>query len=177
MAASFEFEGFDNFEKSLSELDLITQKKVMRKAVRIGMEPVLQQVKAQISSRWGEKSGVLKDSVALRTSAPNKKSWADMIASVGVFRRPSLEELARAYYKNGYIGAPTLAYWFEYGVQAHSLGKKARAKRGKGQDAGAMHDGIAAKPVLRPVMDANVDLVNIRLANVLGNEIDKAMRK
>lgn len=176
-SASVDFDGFDEFEKMLNELENVAQKKVLRKAARIGAQPVLAEVKRGIETRWGDRSGALRDSVRMRVNFPKSATWADVIASVGVFRIRSLEPLAEAYYPGVYIGAATLAYWWEHGISAHALGKRAKRERGKHQDIGGMHPGQAARPVLRPAMDANVDIVTARTAAVLGDELDKALRK
>ena len=187
-SATVTIEGLSDLEDMLNELDVITQRKVLRKAARNAMQPVLQQTKQQVSSRWGELSGALEASVLIKTSAPKNKGWADLVASVGIFDVASWKEVANLYYPGGYIGAPTAAYWFEYGVQPHSLTKKARAEQGPSesnrtgrnsrlQDSGRMHPGITAKPVLRPVMDANIDIVNARVSNILGAELDRVLKK
>lgn len=108
---TFDMSGLDELEKALKELDNVTQKKVLRRAVREGAKPVLDEALSGVRNKWGERSGALHDSVKLKTSAPKNKKWADMIASVGVFRIRALEPLADAWYPGGYIGAPTLAYF------------------------------------------------------------------
>lgn len=177
---TFDMSGLDELEKALKELDNVTQKKVLRRAVREGAKPVLDEALSGVRNKWGERSGALHDSVKLKTSAPKNKKWADMIASVGVFRIRALEPLADAWYPGGYIGAPTLAYFFEKGVQPHSLGKKSRAgsesRRGK-DTGGGQHPGLPARPVLRQSMDNNVEIVMARTGNVLGREIDKVLKK
>lgn len=176
-SVDFDMSGLDELEKALEDLELVESKRVLRKAAREGANPVLDDVKNGMKSRWGDRSGALQDSVKLSVSAPKNKKWADIIASVGVFRIRSLEELASAWYKKGYIGAPNIAYWFEMGVQPHSLGKRARADRGKGQEEGSMHPGIPARPVIRHAMDNNVEVVVNRVRNVLAAEIDRVIRK
>lgn len=168
---TFDVAGLDELERALDELELVASKKVIRKAVRKGVDPVLTEIKQSASSRWGEMSGALNDSIKVRVSAPKRQTWADIIASVGVFRLKPIEQLAAAWYPDGYIGAPTLAHWFEYGVQPHSLGGRSRA--GTSRSTGALHPGIPAKPVIRPAMDNNVDIVISRTASVLGDEIDR----
>lgn len=175
--ATVTFDGFGDLESALKELDNVTQKQIIRKAARIGMKPVFDEVKLGIASRWGDRSGALQDSVKMRVNFPRNATWADVVASVGVFRIRSLEPLAEAYYPGGYIGAATLAYWWEHGIQPHALGKKAKRARGKGQESGGMHPGQAARPVLRPTMDANVEIVTARTGNVLAYEIERAFRK
>lgn len=172
----FSIAGLDDLEKDLKMLDFSDQKKVLRKAVRESMQPVLTQTKQQIASRWGDKSGALQESVKLTTSMPKNKKWADVIASVGVFRVAQWNEVANLYYQGGYVGAPTLAYWFEHGIAPHSLTKRAKRARGKNQES-KIHPGIPAKPVLRPTMDANIDIITGRLSNILGREIDKRIGK
>lgn len=173
--------GFEDIDSLFNDLDLVVQKKVLRKAVREGAQPALADAKSGVSSRWGERSGVLHDSVKLRVTLPKNKKWADAVASVGVFRIRPLEELAKAYYPKGYIGAPLLAYWYEFGIQPHSMAKRSRAgseeRRSKGQDAGAMHPGMPARPVIRQSMDNNVDIITMRTANVLKDAIDKISKK
>ena len=169
-------EGLDELESALSSLELVAQKKVLRKAAREGMKPALSEAQRGVKSKWGELSGALHDSVRMRISAPKNKKWADVIGSIGVFRIRPLESIAMAWYSKGYVGAPTLAYWFEFGVQPHSLGKRSRRERGK-STGGGEHPGIPAKPVLRPAMDNNVDIITARTGNVLGHEIDKITKK
>ncbi|CAM0041804.1 hypothetical protein VPHK394_0008 [Vibrio phage K394] len=180
-SVSVSAKGFDEIDSLFDELDLVAQKKVLRKAVREGAQPALADAKSGVSSRWGERSGVLHDSVKLRVTVPKNKKWADAVASIGIFRIRPLEELAKAYYPDGYIGAPLLAYWFEFGVSPHSLAKRSRAgsaeRQSKGQDAGAMHPGMPARPVIRPSLDNNVEIITTRTANVLKAAIDKISKK
>lgn len=173
---SVDSSGFDELDSMFNELELVVQKKVLRKAVREGAKPALADVQAGVLNRWGERSGVLHDSVKLRVSLPKNKKWADAVASVGIFRIRPLEELAKAYYPSGYVGAPTLAHWYEMGIQPHSLGKRSRADRGK-STGGGMHPGMPARPVLRSAMDNNVNIITTRTANVLGSAIDKIKKK
>ncbi|WP_417536334.1 hypothetical protein [Methylophaga sp.] len=174
---SFDLQGLADLESAMKGLEVATQKQVMRSAVRKGMEPVYNQTKINVQSRWGERSGVLHDSVRLRTTAPKNKKWADIIGSVGVYRIRSLEPLAKAYYPTGYyITAPVLAYWFELGTQPHKLSRKSKAAREK-DNGGGLHPGMPAKPVLRPTMDANVEITLTRTSNVLGTAIDRKVGK
>ena len=179
MADNFTFglEGLAELEKTMADLEVATQKQVMRSAVRKGMEPVFNQTKAGIKARWGDKSGALHDSVRLKTSSPKNPTWADIIGSVGVFRIRSLEAIAKEFYPTGYyITAPVLAYWFEFGTQPHKLSRKSKAARGK-DNGGGMHPGMPARPVLRPTMDSNVEITLARTANVLGTAIDRKVGK
>lgn len=178
---SVKTQGFDDIDDMFNDLELVAQKKVLRKAVREGGQPALADAKAGVLNRWGERSGVLHDSVKLRVSLPKNKKWADAVASIGIYRIRPLEALAEAYYPDGYIGAPNLAYWYEYGIQPHSLAKKSRAgsetRSSKGQESGAMHPGMPARPVIRASMDNNVEIITNRTANVLRYEIDRISKK
>ena len=177
---NFDMSGLDELEKALKDLELVESKKVLRRAVREGAKPVLNDIKSGMKSRWGDNSGALQDSVKLSVSAPKNKKWADVIASIGVFRIRSLEAMAGAWYKKGYVGATNLAYWFEYGVQPHSLGKKSRAgsdERRERDTGGGQHPGIPARPVIRPAMDNNLEIVMHRTQAVLASEIDRVIRK
>jgi hypothetical protein len=172
----FDVPGLDELDRALKSMEVVTQKKVLRKAVREGAKPVLIDAQRGVRQKWGDNSGALHDSIKLRTSAPRNPTWADMIASIGVFRIKAIESIANeAYYNGRYVTAPVLAYWFEYGVQPHSLGKKSRASSGR-STGGGHHPGINAAPVLRPSMDNNVDIVTRRTANVLKYELDKLAR-
>lgn len=178
---SVDASGFDELDSMFNELELVAQKKVLRKAVREGAQPALTDAKSGVLNRWGERSGALHDSVKLSVSTPKNKKWADAVASIGIFRIRPLEALAEAYYPDGYIGAPTLAYFYEFGTQPHSLAKRSRAgsadRQSKGQDSGGMHPGMPAKPVIRASMDNNVEIITTRTANVLKAAIDKISKK
>lgn len=178
MSNSFsgDIEGLADLENALRGLEIAAQKKVMRRAARKGMEPVLAQVKAGVNARWGDKSGALHDSVRLKTSTPKNPNWADVIGSVGIYRIRALESIAKEFYPKGYyITAPVLAYWFEFGTQAHSLAKNSKSSRNR-DNGGGRHPGMPAKPVIRPTMDANLEITMARAANVLRTEIDRNVR-
>ena len=173
---SYDLSGLDELERALAEMGQVASKKVLRKSAREGAKPAFEEVQRGVRSRWGDNSGALHDSVRLKTSAPRNPTWAEMIASVGVFRIRALEAIANeAYYKGKYVSAPVLAYWNEYGIQPHDLGKKSRADRGK-ETGGGYHPGQSAIPVIRPAMDANVEIMMRRTANVLKSEIDKVTK-
>lgn len=174
---NFDMSGLDELDSALRGMEVVAQKKVLRKAVREGAKPTFNDIQREVKQKWGDNSGALHDSVKLRTSAPRNPTWADMIASIGIVRIRALEAIANeAYYNGKYVSAPTLAYWWEYGIQPHDLGKRSRADRGK-STGGGMHPGQQAVPVLRPAMDRNVEIMTRRTANILRYELEKVTGK
>ena len=182
MPIDIKLDGFAELEKALGEMTVPTQKKIMRKALRKGGEPLLNKIQSDVESRWGDESGVLRRSVKMRTNFPTKRRGvADGYVNIGVFRIKSLEPMGEAHYGRTYIGAANLAYWFEKGVQSHSLYKKSRARRGdrhaKYQTLGGQHPGIAAQPIMRQDFDAYQDKLLDGVKDVMGAEIEKAWKK
>lgn len=173
---TFDVSGLDDLESALADLGAVSSKKVLRRAAREGAKPILAEAQRGIKNRWGDKSGALHDSVKLSVSMPKNPKFAEAVASIGVFRVRELEQFAEEYYPDGYIGAPNLAYWFEYGIQPHSLGKKSKAKTGK-DTGGGDHPGIPARPVIRPSMDNNVEITINRAKNILAYEIDRITKR
>lgn len=178
MPASVKLNGFKELEDALAELEVPVQKKVMRSALREAATPMLNQMKSDIRTFWGEGSGVLEKSVNMRTSFPTvRRGPADGYVNVGVFRIRSLEPIGEAYYGRTYIGAANLAWWLEKGVQAHSLQKKARAgsasRRSKLQDTGAMHPGIQANPIIRRTFDHGKEEAFNGIKSSLGIKIQR----
>jgi hypothetical protein len=174
--------GFKELENALAELAVPVQKKIMRSSLREAATPMLSQMKSDIRAFWGEQSGVLEKSVAMRTSFPTvRKGPADGYVNVGVFRIRSLESIGENYYGRTYIGAANLAWWFEKGVQAHSLQKKARAggsnRSSKLQGHGSMHPGIPANPVIRRTFDQEKEKVIESLKSDLGSKIQRIWAK
>lgn len=172
MSVSIDIDGFDELEQQLKELEMITQKRVLRSAMRRSAQPVYGAIVANARARWGEKSGVTQESIKLRVKFPKNAKWADVIAEVGVFRIRRLELIA-----DDKMPAPQKAYWLEHGTQPHALGKGANLDIGKNQDVGLQHPGTPAKPVIRPAMDAQVSNALSIQKEFLGQAIDRAIKK
>ena len=168
MRMDFDLSGFDELEKQLSKIDFSKQKRILRRAVKEAAAPALTKIKAAISSHGLIDTGLLYDSVKLKTSIPKSTKWADAIAEVGIYKNRSGQASA-----GNKIDPPVYAYWLEYGTEPHALGKKASKKSGRNQSAGLYHPGFSAKPFIRPSFDSNIEnALNIQ-KRVLSAAIDR----
>ncbi|ELP3920196.1 HK97 gp10 family phage protein [Escherichia coli] len=169
---TFDLDGFDDLEKQLQGLEIVTQRQVLRKAAKQSAAPVLPKMIANYNGSWGSDTGQLANSFSIRVTIPKNPTFADVFASVGVFRNRTVQAASG---KN--MNAPQIAYWLEAGVEPHSLGVGARRSYGKGQNKGNFHPGIPAKPFMRPAFDASVDGVLEKQKTILSELIDKELRK
>ena len=161
-------DGFAELERQLVQLEMAAQKKVLRKAVRQSALPMVAKMKSGITSQGHIETGLLYDSVKIKTSLPKNATYADAIAEVGVYRNRSGQQAAgRA------IDPPVYAYWLEFGVEPHATGKSSKRQRGGG--GGVQHPGFPAQPFIRPVFDGNVQAALNTQKTVLSQAIDRAL--
>lgn len=183
---NFDLTGFDELEKQLAELDLVAQKKVLRKTAAAAAEPIRAQMLTNYRQQWDSDSGQLDESIKTRVTIPRNPNFADVVASVGVFRVRAIEKLS-----GHYLPAPVYAYWLEHGVREHSLGKGASLKQystGKkrrersrierpDQSTGLIHPGFAGRPFIRPAFDNHMEKALEIEKQTLSDEIDKALSR
>ena len=163
-------EGLDKLEAQFNQLDSVMQGKVLRKVVKAAMQPVLAATVASYRTQWQGETGLLAESFRLRVKLPKKPTWADAIASVGVFRNRQAQEKA-----GRKLDPPVYAYWLEHGVEPHATGDGAKRGRDKKQGSGLQHPGFAARPFLRPAFDANLSRILQTEITLLNQLIDKAL--
>lgn len=160
MKLDFDIEGLDELENSLALLDLATQNKSLRKAVREMAKPVKQNVEQRISSAGLVDTGALLNDVKIRVHTDKRNTkFYDVGATVGIGR------------ENAYV-----AYWLENGVEPHILNPNAKTKDGRPVNFQLMHPGLKPKPFLRPSLDENKDQVIQISQTVLKTAIDKALK-
>lgn len=106
MTTSFDVSGFDELESQLANLDLAVQKKVLREVARTSAQPVLADTQLLYEQNWDHDTGQLGESIKLRVSIPRNPTWADVVASVGVFKNYKVQVAA-----GKAIDAPVYAYW------------------------------------------------------------------
>lgn len=183
-AVDFQLDGFDELEKQLAHLELSVQKNVLRQTVREAADPIRKQMLSNYQSRWNHDTGQLAESFAVRVTIPRNPTFADVVASVGVFKNRSVQVAT-----GKSIDAPVYAYWLEYGTRAHSLatgaslrqystGKKKRIKKRidrPHQWEGNQHPGFAAKPFIRPAFDSHLQQALDIQKSTLSEAIDKAL--
>ncbi|WP_299733850.1 HK97 gp10 family phage protein [uncultured Endozoicomonas sp.] len=176
MQSSMEVDGLAELEKQLKQLDLVAQKKVLRKATRESAKPIQKKIEQNVSAMGHVDTGLLAESIKTRVSFPKRRTWADVVASVGVFK---LNSLMRQFGLDPKKDMPPTVYgwWLEHGTQPHRTGSGAKASTGKNQDKGLMHPGILAKPFIRPAFDSQLTSTVGIQKNVLAKEIDKALKK
>lgn len=186
MDATFELDGFDILERQLAELEVVAQKRILRKAVAEAAEPIRATMLANYRQHWGSDTGQLDESIRTRVSVPRNPTWADVVASVGVFKVRKIQKLA-----GKDIDAPVYAYWLEHGTRPHSLASAASLKKYStgakrrehkridrpDQSAGLQHPGIIAKPFIRPAFDINVERALEIEKTTLSIAIDQAIRR
>ncbi|EAO8184580.1 hypothetical protein AHV57_28640 [Salmonella enterica] len=170
--AWFEIDGLQALDEQLGELSGVVQAKILRKVVREAMQPVLSATIRNYTSEWHSVTGQLENSFGLRVRIPKNNTWADVIASVGVFTNKRLKEQT-----GSRMDAPLVAWWLEHGVEPHATGNGAKRARDKHQDRGIQHPGIAAKPFIRPAFDSNLEQIMASQKEALGRLIDKALEK
>lgn len=186
MTATFEVDGFAELADQLASLELATQKRILREVIRVSAMPVLARTRSLYEQKWNHDTGLLGESIKLRVSIPKNPGFADVVASIGVFKSYKVQQAA-----GKYVEAPVYAYWLEHGTREHSLasgaslkGHKDTAKANKrahlrrtrpGQEA-MIHPGIPAGPFIRPGLDENVENCLDLQKEQLGAAIDKALR-
>jgi len=174
MTTSFDVSGFDELESQLANLDLAVQKKVLREVARTSAQPVLADTQLLYEQNWD------------RVSIPRNPTWADVVASVGVFKNYKVQVAA-----GKAIDAPVYAYWLEHGTREHSLAsgaslkkhsdsakaqKRAHLRRDRPGQEILIHPGIEARPFIRPAFDRHIeDALEIQ-RTTLSAAIDKALR-
>ena len=175
MDMTMEVDGLKELEKQLKYLDNLTQKKVLRKATRESAKPIQQKIEQNVSSMGHVDTGLLSESIKTRVSFPKNRTWADVVASVGIFK---LNSLMRQFGLDPKKDMPPTVYgwWLEHGTQPHKTGSGSSV-RGDRQDKGLMHPGIQAKPFIRPAFDTQLNSTVGIQKNVLSKEIDKAIQK
>lgn len=181
----FDVDGFDELENQLAELDLVVQKRVLREVVRTAAMPILADTQALYEQSWNHDTGQLGESIKLRVSIPRNRTFADVIASVGVFKNRAAQAAA-----GKKLEAPIYAYWLECGTNGHSLatdakmreystGKKKRVDKRidrPHQWEGVQHPGIEARPFIRPAFDRHIEDALESQRTTLSAAIDKALR-
>lgn len=167
-------QGLDQLERDLNSLGRAASRKVLRTAVKEASQPIYNDAMNGVRSKWGKQTGALEKSIKLRVKTGRRGSWADVYSGVGVYILKGQVNRANRFYGT-YMGAPTLAYWFEYGIKPHELGKGSRAGssgRASRSTGGGMHPGVGAQPVLRPALDNNINQAIASTAAILRREID-----
>lgn len=186
MSATFEVDGFAELADQLASLDIVAQKRILREVVRTSAMPVLDRTRALYEQKWNHDTGLLGESIKLRVSIPKNPGFADVVASVGVFKSYKVQQAA-----GKYVEAPVYAYWLEHGTREHSLASGASLKGHKdtvkanerahlrrsrpGQEV-MIHPGIPAGPFIRPGLDENIENCLELQKDQLGTAIDKALR-
>lgn len=182
---SFDVAGFDELEEQLSELEAVVQRRVLREVARTSAMPVLTDTLSLYESNWNHDTGQLGESIKLRVSVPRNPTWADVVASVGVFKNYKVQVAA-----GKELDAPVYAYWLEHGTNGHSLaagaklreystGKKKREKKRikrPHQWEGEQHPGIDARPFIRPAFDRHIEDAFEIQRTTLAAAIDRALR-
>lgn len=186
MISTLDLDGFSDLEQQLASLDLVTQKKVLREVMRESSQPVLARTRALYEQKWNHDTGLLGESIKLRVTIPRNPTFADVVASVGVFKSFKVQQAA-----GKYVEAPVYAYWLEHGTREHSLAsgaslkghkdtakakKRAHLRRARPGQENLIHPGIPAGPFLRPALDESVEPVLDKQKEALGAAIDKAIR-
>lgn len=186
MISTIDLDGFSELEQQLASLDLVAQKKVLREVMRESAQPVLARTRALYEQKWNHDTGLLGESIKLRVTIPRNPAFADVVASVGVFKSYKVQQAA-----GKYVEAPVYAYWLEHGTREHSLAsgaslkghkdtekanKRAHLRRSRPGQESLIHPGIPAGPFLRPGLDENVEKVLDVQKDHLGAAIDKAIR-
>ncbi len=171
MSISYSVDGLKELEAQLKELELVTQKRVLRQAARASAKPIEKEMRDTAQAKGHVDTGNLIESIKTRTSIPKNQSFADVFATTGVFKN------RRSSKATGRMPAPVYAYWLEFGVEPHATGKSANLDRGVNQDNGLMHPGIKAKPFIRPSFDNNTQRSLEIQKTELSKAIDKALER
>ena len=121
-------------------------------------------------------TGLLDDSVKTRVTFPKKRTWADVVASTGIFK---MNSLMRQFGLDPKKDMPPTVYgwWLEHGTQPHRTGSGSNVSSASNQGSGLMHPGIPAKPFIRPAFDSQLTSTISIQKTVLAGEIDKALRQ
>jgi len=173
MISTIDLDGFSDLERQLASLDLVTQKKVLREVMRESAQPVLARTRSLYEQKWNHDTGLLGESIKLRVTIPRNPVFADVVASVGVFKSYKVQQAA-----GKYVEAPVYAYCAS--LKGHKdtakANKRAHLRRSRPGQESLIHPGIPAGPFLRPGLDENVEKVLDVQKDHLGAAIDKAIR-
>ncbi len=174
MDMSMDIDGLDELEKQLANLDVLAQKRVLRKTARESAKPIEQSMHKNIQSSGHFDTGLLEESIKTRVSIPKRRKWADVVASIGIFK---LNSLMVKFGLDPKKDMPPTVYgwWLEHGTQPHKTGKGSKA--GKEGGTGISHPGIPAKPFMRPAFDQKLNSTLAIQKSILSKEIDKALKK
>ena len=151
MSLSISVEGLKELQRALNELEDKTSIKVLRKAGRKAMKPVLEDAKAGA----GKDSGGLVASLRITTKR-KKRSDRDLFIDVGPTKSIGADSESR---KKTRQSALLKALAQEYGNRED--------KSGGGQE---------ARPFLRPALDRNSGVVIAIFKSELTKAIDKALK-
>ena len=183
MITNVDVSGFDELEKQLGNLELAMQKKVLREVARTSAQPVLADTLALYQTNWNNDTGQLGESIKLRVSIPRNPTFADVFASVGVFKNRAVQVAS-----GKAIDAPVYAYWLEHGTREHSLAsgaslksysvstKRAHRRKTRPEQTALIHPGIEAKPFIRPAFDRHIEDALAIQRTTLSEAIDRALR-
>lgn len=176
MRVSMETDGLRELDNQMQSLSLIAQKQVLRKATRESAKPILRKMEQNVASLGHVDTGLLKESLKTRITFPKKRTFADVVASIGIFK---LNSLMRQFGLNPMKDMPptVYGYWLEYGVQPHRTGSGSNVSSAGNHGSGLMHPGIPARPFIRTAFDSQLTSTLGIQKTVLTKEIDKALRK
>ena len=164
---AFSIEGLETLELTLESLGATTGKRLLNNAGKKALEPVLQEMKDRV--RPHNRSGVLYDSLGMRARTGRFGNSVTEI-DVGSFSRregkkkPALD----AYY----------AHFLEFGTRRHFTQRGSR--RGKGglaRGAGLSVAGTKGIGYIRKSFDNNTQEVMSIFKKILGEKIDKAIKR
>lgn len=162
------------------------QKKVLRELADSGLA-ALADTQSLYEQNWDHDTGQLGESIKLRVSIPRNPTWADVVASVGVFKNYKVQVAA-----GKAIDAPVYAYWLEHGTREHSLAsgaslkkhsdsakaqKRAHLRRDRPGQEMLIHPGIEARPFRTRLALTAISRMRSRFQRfTLSAAIDKALR-
>lgn len=151
--------GGEDIAKALEAMKVEIERNMMRGAMRAGAQVILEEAK----SRVPQDTGALRDSLRIRTGAKGGKVFAYVQAG-----------------RSKKKGDPFYAHLVEYGVKRHVIIAGGGTKAGKALAAGARilgekvdHPGFAAKPFMRPALDAKAQSAIDSIAAYLRKRISK----
>ena len=153
MSVRMEVDGLAELEAQLAELEHVAQKRVLRQATRASAKPIEQKMLERVDSAGLIDTGLMRASIKTRVSAPRKKQYADIVASVGVFKMNALMRQFGLDPKKA-IPPTVYAWWLEHGTV-----------------------DLPATPFIRPAFDSQLSQTLLIQRDTLRKAIDTALKR
>lgn len=176
MADYLDIKGGAEIAKALEEFAAQVERNMLRGGLRAGAQVIQEEAKARVP----QDTGALKNSIGIRTGRKGAKVYAYVVAGSSTTKKTVKKSSTRPSGIKVEYSNPWYAHLVEYGVKRHVIIAGGGTKAGKALAAGARilgekvdHPGFAAKPFMRPALDAKAQSAIDSIAAYLRKRIAK----